>query len=516
MGLFDKKEKMATPEQIKELNKLRNNLFGMVYDSFTNTVLNQGLYTNDPKNSSRYNSNHRLTWNISNIMQVEREEPIFRKILNYKASMALTKIDINSKEMSSEEIKYIKKQIDKIYKPLYDMIYQGEAFGGGACLICIKNQMSEKELMKPLDINTVQADYFLGLKTLERWFSCTPTGDLIESIGDNGIDDPNLLGEPLYFKVRLGGKNTKQIKVHRSRLLIYTTGSLPEIQKRIEQYWGVSALERVWEPLNRYKVAINAVINMFLISSQRVLQTDIDTEYASMTERAYEAMKTKLQIMAQSLNYSNVLFLGSDDKFTYESVQMSNVNEVLKSIRLDLCSCAEVPMSYMFDDGVNDTQTTENAHACVKTIQKLYMSNYYNILIPLIYKSKYGGQVPEFDITFNKLREISDKDTADVVEKMVRAIVEVYKVNGMDKETFIRSLSEIMQNNNDVFNNYKEEFIKKYGGLTYVDDQVELAKALNQGNDQYNPGKEKVKEINGPSNNDKKPTPRVKINEGSE
>lgn len=516
MGLFDKKEKMATPEQIYELNTMRKNVINMVYDGFTNPALNQGILGNDLTNSSLYQPTPK-TWNVGQIMQVEREEPIFRKILNYKSSMALNGIDINSKDMTSEQIRIIKKELKKLYKPLYNLVYQGEAFGGGACLICIKGQMSEKELMKPLKLDFIQPDYFLGLKTLERWYGCNPTGDLIETIGDNGIDNPELLGEPLYFKVRLGGKTSKMMKVHRTRLLTYNTGSLPEIQKRIEQYWGVSLLERIWEPLNRYKTAINAVINMFLISSQRVLQTEVDTEFASMTERAYEAMKVKLTMMANSLNYSNVLFLGSDDKFTYESVQMSNVSEVLKSIRLDLCSSAEVPMSYMFDDGVNDTQTTENAHACVKTIQKLFMSEYYNLLIPIIFKSKFGGQVPDFEISFNKLREISDKETSDVVSKMVSAIVEVYKANGMDKETFILSLSEIMQNNNDIFNNYKEEFISKYGKLTYNEEQIELAKALNQGkNQEENKDNEIAKEQFGARNNQKKPTPKVKITEGSE
>lgn len=519
MGLFDRKEPMATQEQINEIKNLRNRVINMVYDSFSNTQLSQGFGTSDFKNASHYIPNNRLTWNVSNIMQIEREEPIFRKILNYKATMSLTKIDINSKDMSAEEIKIIKKEINKLYKPLYEMIYQGEAFGGSASLICLKGQMSERELMKPLKIDNVQPDDFLGLKTLERWFGCNPSGELIETIGDNGINDPDLLGQPLYFKVRLGGKMTKTVKVHRTRLLIYNTGVLPEIQKRIEQYWGVSSLERIWEPLNRYKVAINAIINMFLISSQRVLKTDVDTEYASMTERAYEAMKTKLTMMANSLNYSNVLFLGADDNFTYESVQMSSVNDVLKSIRQDLCSCAEVPMSYMFDDGVNDTQTTENAHACVKSIQKLYMTQYYNLLIPIIYKSKFGGKVPDFDITFNKLREISDKETADVFEKMVNAIVQVYKHNGMNKESFIKALSEIMQNNYDIFANYDDKFVKTYGKLTYNEEQIELAKALNQGvnNDKQNDeGKEIAKENMGGINNDKKPTPRVPISEGSE
>lgn len=506
------KEKMASIEQIQELRTLYNNVF----DSYSNYALSQGAGTTDFLNATKFLDNNRKTWDIHTIMQVEREEPLFRKILNYRASNALNGIDINSKGMTSEEIKYIKKEIKKLYVPLYQLIYQGEAFGGGASLICIKGQMSERELMKPLDINTIQADYFLGLKTLERWFGVYPSGDLVESIGDNGITDPNLLGEPLYFKVRLGGKRTKQLKVHRSRLLIYTTGSLPEIQKKIEQYWGVSTLERIYESLNRYKTCISAVINMFLISSQRVLKTDVDTDFAQMSERAYEAMKTKLQIMAKSLNYSNILFIGSEDEFKYENVTMSNVSEVIKSIRLDLTASANVPYSVLFEDGVNDNQTTENAHAYIKQIQNMYVYGFYDILIRCLYKSKYGKNAPDFEIQFNKVREIGDKETADVFGKMVDALVEVYKSNGMDKKTFIKSLSEIMQNNNDIFNNYDDSFITKFGDKTYNEEQIELAKALNQGKNQNDKGKEMASENYGGEHNEKKPTPNVKIKEGSE
>lgn len=506
------KEKMASIEQIREIKQLYTN----IYDSYSNYALSQGLGTTDFLNATQYLANNRMTWNITNIMQVEREEPIFRKILNYRASMSLKGFDINSKDMKAEEIKVIKREIKKLYLPLYQLIYQGEAFGGGASLICIKGQMSERELMKPLNIDMIEPGYFLGLKTLERWIGIHPSGELVESIGDNGVDDPNLLGEPLYFKVRLGGKKSKQYKVHRSRLLIYTTGMLPEIQKRIEQYWGVSTLERIWEPLNRYKTCISAVINMFLISSQRVLKTDVDTDFAQMTERAYEAMKTKLELMAKSLNYSNVLFIGSEDEFKYENVTMSNVSEVIKSIRLDLTSSAFIPYSILFEDGVNDNQTTENAHSYIKQIQDMYVYNFYNKLIDCIYKSKYGGKVPDYEIVFAKVREIGDKETADVIGKMVDALVEVYKANGMNKETFIKSLSEIMQNNNDIFNNFDDEFIKKFGDKTYNEEQIELARALNQGKNQNDNGKEIASENYGGQHNEKKPTPKVKIKEGSE
>lgn len=523
-----KKEiKMATNEQKIELQNKINNLFSsnnLVLDSFSNPKLSLGYGTDDPTQSSQYLPNNRLTWDVNRIMQVEREQPIFRKILNFKASLSLSGIDINSKDLNSEQIRIIKEKLDELYDKLYKLIYQGESFGGSAALICIKGQMSEKELMKPLNIDTINPGDFLGLKVLERWFSCNPTGNLIESINDNGIDDPDLLGEPLYFKVRLGGKGTKSYKVHRSRLLIYNTGVLPELQKRIENYWGVSCLERVWDPLNRYNIVIGAVVNMFLISCTRVLRIDMDTDTAELSEQALNKVTNKLNLMSKALNFSNLLILGENDDFAYESVPMSNVNEVVRRVALDLASSSGCTMSYLFDDGVNDTQTTENAYGEIKTIQKLYMRPIYKTLIKCIIKNEFGSvkdengvnKMPNFTITFNKLREINDKDVAEVVYKMVMAIVEVFKSGGMDKETFIKSLSEIMQNNNDIFLNYDETYIKEHGKETYNSDQIELAKALNQAKakEENKEKQEKTdKTVFGGEKNEEKPSPNVIVSE---
>lgn len=517
--------KMATDEQKNDLKNKINSLFGgndLVLDSFSNPKLSLGYGTDDPTQSSRYLPNNKLTWDINTIMQVEREQPIFRKILNFKASLSLSGIDINSKDLNSEQIRVIKEKLDELYDKLYKLIYQGESFGGSAALICIKGQMSEKELMKPLNVDTINPGDFLGLKVLERWFSCNPTNNLIETIGDdNGIDDPDLLGQPLYFKVRLGGKRTKQVKVHRSRLLIYNTGVLPEIQKQIENYWGVSCLERIWDPLNRYNIVIGAVVNMFLISCTRVLRMDVDTDVSELSEQAYQKIVNKLTLMSKALNFSNLLILGENDDFAYESVPMSNVNEVVRRVALDLASSSGCTMSYLFDDGVNDTQTTENAYGEIKTIQKLFMRPIYKTLIKCIIKNEYGSVknekgeyiMPNFTITFNKLREINDKDVADVVHKMVMAIVEVFKSGGMDKETFIKSLSEIMQNNNDIFLNYDEAYIKEHGKETYNSDQIELAKALNRAKEDKEDSEKKDKTVFGGEKNEEKPGPNIIMSE---
>ena len=500
---------MATPEQQAEIKNLLQSVIG---DEFFSGLLNQNVYT-DPMNSEEFRTERNITWNVTNIMNIERAEPIFRRILNYKASMPLKGIDINSKNIDSEKLEQIQIELDKLYYPLYEMIYQGECFGGSACLICIKGQTTDdngRHLKEPLDFSTIKKGDFLGLKTLERWFSCVPTIKLVDTIGgETGIEDPMEIGEPLYYKVRIGGQNTREYTVHRSRLVFYNTGILPNIEKRIEQYWGVSLLERIYRPLVLYKTIVNATSDMTLISSQRVVKMEeIDTDVSQLTQRAYDAMKNKLALMKRMLNYSNVLFLGANDSFDYKNVTLNGIGEVVKNAERYLATCSGVPMSYLFNDGINDQQTTENAYAEIKTVQNVFMDKIYKKLIKIIYRSLFGEDIPTFQISFIKLREVSDKDMADIINKIVSSLVDIYKVNGMDKKTFVSALSEITQNLGDMFSNYSDDFIKKFGDKLYVEEQIELSHALN-GN--KNENTEVAKENNGGINNEPKPTPNVPV-----
>lgn len=104
---------MATPEQQAEIKNLLQSVIG---DEFFSGLLNQNVYT-DPMNSEEFRTERNITWNVTNIMNIERAEPIFRRILNYKASMPLKGIDINSKNIDSEKLEQIQIELDKLYYP---------------------------------------------------------------------------------------------------------------------------------------------------------------------------------------------------------------------------------------------------------------------------------------------------------------------------------------------------------------------------------------------------------------
>ena len=476
-------------------------------DSFQNNALNVGYGTGSQVNSSRYVPNNQLTWDVNRIMQMERDQPLLRKCVEYTASGMLGSFDINSPYIENDKIRALQEGITALRQPLHDFIYQSRFYGGGACLLVFKGDLvdgNEEELLKPLDISKIKKGDFLGLKPLERWFGVTPTGVLVDSLGsDSGITDPFLLGEPLYFDVSFGGKNSKKWRVHRTRLLIYNTGRLPYIQKQIEQYWGVSIVEHLYEPLTRYNVAINAVINMFIISSLRVVYMDALSITDELTDRAIDSIKNKFKLMNAGLNFGNMLFLSNEDKVELQTNDLNGVADILKQIKIDFCACANIAPNFLFSDGLQNVEIAESAHKDIKDNQNYFMAKWYKTLIPVLYRSLYGEDCPEFSIYFHTVKENTSKENADIIEKVSSSLLEVYKSGVMDDETFIRSLNEIVSNTSDVFNNFNEDFIKSGKGKTYTDKQIEVARALNKGGDSV------LREKQGGEHQEKKPTPRV-------
>lgn len=512
-----KKETLSPEEQLHsqkldfEINNLKNNLLQRgvyIQDSYTNPTLNMGVGTGDTMNNSSYKANRALTWNMNNINNVVRSEPLIKKVLDFKASKPIKNgIDISSLEMKPEEIKVVCERLKILFKDLYQLIFFGEAYGGTGALICIKNQMSESQLIKPLDYDRVQPSSFMGLKVLERWFSIFPdTSKLITEVGgSNGINDPNLIGQPLYYKIRLT-PTSKLIRVHRSRLLIYNTGLLPYVEKMLEQYWGISIVERLWDSLNEYNSAFKYMNNMLMISNQRVVKlADVFTDTATATIKGKEVLKNKLEFMEYGTRGGNILFLSEEDSFEYHSAQMANVEKCLQKAGLNFATKADVPYSFLFDDTNSEFLVTENSYDGIKNIQDIFCREWFDKLIRIIWKDEFGGKIPDFKFEFKNVRNLDEKSKADIISKVGNIILDMFRESIINKEIAMQSFSEINDNVGDVFNNFTQEYIKSVGKQTKNEDQINLARALNKGADAP------ARESQGGNTNKEKPTPKPKI-----
>ena len=487
-------------------NKVYKAVIQTTNDSYSNLLANLGVGSNSSLEGTNYVYNKKITWNFEIINQMEREQPLLRKIIDYQVSALLNGIDIVSNDISSDKIKVISEKLQDLYPSLYEFIFQAKFYGGGAGMLIFSGD-TESDYARPLDISKLGNKRFLGIKALERWIGINPTGDLIDELRPD--DDANMIGMPEYYNVKFGGKRSKTYKVHYTRLLVYNTGVLSYVMKRMEQFWGVSIIERIFDPLNRYNTILNTIADKMLIASQRVIYIDESIGNAENDAYVREVIENKLRAMANGLKFSNVLFLDGDDKFEYYNTSMQGDAEILKQMAIDLCASAPAPYSAIFDDGFNDAQSTENAHRYIKNEQELFIRKFYTKLIKIIYHELYNEEAPSFKVQFKSIRLISEKDKADIISKSTSSIVELYKANIMNKEIAIKSLIEVTDNINDIYNNFTQDYIDAKGKITYNEEQKELAIALNKTKDPTFAQKEQF----GGENNDKKPTAKAKVGE---
>lgn len=485
MGLFNR-AKAINDKDIAELKNAVASLDNrLIKDSFQNPNLNLGYGTGDNLQGTTFVPNHK-TWNWLEINQIERAEPLFIKIVDYFASGYVNGGDITSVSLTNEQIKVIQNKLEDLKVGLYNTYYQSIFYGGGAGLLVFANE-TEEDYLKPLEIKNLKLHSFLGIKPLERWNGIFP--DLkyrVEAIGKDGINDPSELGTPLYYEVRLyenGSRMIKKVRVHRSRLIVHNPIYLPYIQKNIERYWSSSIVEQLYDAYSRYVVVENAVANMLINSNTRVYYMEDTSGSAELTKRAKQQLDLKLDLIKYGLNFSNVFVVDKEDKVELLSANFANVPEIMEKVSRDLANSAGVPPSVLFGNGFDNSQETENSHRVLKNRQELHIKKDYLKLIAIICKTELDMEMPtDLKFTFNNICKTSDRDKADIIQKATSSLTEVYKSGAMDTETYIRSLSEINSNINDIFENYKENFIDKEGEKTYTERQIELAFALNKNN----------------------------------
>jgi len=462
---------------------LDSDFTGLVEDTFSNPMLNLGFGTGDPLNGTVFTNTRSITWDIFKIDAAVRSEPFFRKALEYHSMMPLINgIDIYSNNIDSERIEILEAERQKHDKALRNMMYQGFAYGGAGGLIMIKDQTNKSVLEKPLDLDTISQGDFIGIKPVDRWFGIAPTGDLLKDIKKcikYGIS-PIYLGEPEYFYVWFDGHNGERFKVHRSRLFLFNSTNLPFIEKRVDNYWGNSLLEVVYQVLVRYNNGMGSAISLVNKLNQYVVQIDGIVGSSQANKQFLQMIQAKLKAIAYGLQTNNTLFLSTDDEFTNVQGTMAGVSDIVATLRNEFAAALKVSVSVLFGvSSNNDEQIKKDSEIFVKDTQEMFLREVYDRLVPIIHKSYFGEEIPKaWTFKFKPLYIPTEKEIAETIKIMVDGLNEAYKSGLLDLESAISSLPDVATNPRDVFHNISDALkAKAVNGYGYFDMQIELAKA---------------------------------------
>lgn len=243
--------------------------------------------------------------------------------------------------------------------------------------------------------------------------------------------DPESLtyGEPLYYLIALDLDTGAQVRVHRSRLLIFPGAVTTAYEKRGRGGWGVSVIDPVYEALQRnasaWASAAGALANaQYVIYKLRGL--------ANMFSRPQgeEQAKSRARSMEMAKSMINAVLIDAEDDYVRENPNFGNMPQMLEMQMLDVCAASDTPATVLWGRspaGLNATGESdiELWHGSCTAYQEHNLRPRAQYFVTLLMKCKEGptrGVVADgWRVYFPPLREMSDLEKADVRLKTAQA-----------------------------------------------------------------------------------------------
>ena len=211
--------------------------------SYSNPAARLGVGTNNLAEGGEY-PNLRISNFYPLLLSLYRSHWIIGKVVDVLAEDMLKDFPVISSEISPAKMEEFSKVIDMTGTPakLLDALKWGRLFGGSVAVICIAG---EEDLAEPLIVDDILPGTYKGLIALDRWSGVTPGMELVKD-----IENLPEFGLPAFYDCRLdeGGSVTT---IHHSRILRFIGRDLPQWERQMQMYWGMSEVERVFDELRK-------------------------------------------------------------------------------------------------------------------------------------------------------------------------------------------------------------------------------------------------------------------------
>lgn len=433
-------------------------------DAFSNPAARTGFGTMDLTQATDYpmtrltqnyellTSLYRDNWIVQNIVQTVPDD-VARKWYEIKSAIAPEYID---------RLKRLERKTGLRAKITHGM-YWGRLYGGAAGLILIKGQQNLEE---PLDLDFIMPDSFQGLAILDRWTGVYPSGEIVSDPGDPDF------GLPEYYTIKDEERGQLVAKVHHSRIVRFIGRELPWLEQVVEQYWGESELEAIFnEVVRRDNVAAN-IAGLTFRANLSYMETDgldqlLGTGNAEMQRRFWNTMQ------AQSIMESNfgLRIINHGDAIHHQQYTFTGLPDVYDRIMMDVAGAARTPVTKLFGRspaGMNATGEADmiNYYDYIDGIRETQFRPIIERLLPIMAMSAWGQIPDDLDITFPAMQTPDPAELAGIVQTKTAAITAAYQADLIDAATAMRELQE-MSEETGTFTKIKDEDVTAAEGKTF-------------------------------------------------
>lgn len=389
-------------------------------------------------------------------------------------------------DIEPEEMEQLERSVNGlgVWNSINDVIKWARLYGGAIGVMLLDGQRLET----PLRVESVGKQQFRGVLPLDRWMIEPELNDLVRA-DEKGVRADEV-GLPRFYKVVADAPALPRMKIHYSRCLRLEGIRLPYWQRMMENMWGISVFERLYDRMLAFdsatqggaQGAFKAFIRTYKIKGLRQLIAAGGEPMAGLVKF--------VEMMRRFQSSEGITLIDGDDDFTTSSATtaFTGLSELILQFGQQLSGALQIPLVRLFGqspqgmnatgesdlrtyyDGINQKQVSMLSSATVKIYRMAAASE--NIKLP-----------EGFGIKFRPLWQLTDAEKITVASALTTAVEGAFTAGIVDRPT---ALEELRQGSRitGVWTNISDKIIKEAqdepppGSLEAMGQQLELQNAL--------------------------------------
>ena len=325
---------------------------------------------------------------------------------------------IISSELSNDEIIELEKKIEETeaVEKLIEALKWNRLFGGAGLIINVAGEDPRDDF----DIEAVGEGREIEFYSADRWELANNPYILTPTLTPNGqrVKDVNF--------------NYYGIEINPSRVLILRGKPAPSLKRLQLQGWGMSELERLVSPMNKFLKNQNVIYE--LLDEAKLDVYSIDNYAGSVASGQEEAVKKRIMLTNYMKSYLNALILDAEDKFDQKQMSMTGVSEVLREARYDIASAMKMPVTKIFgmsSAGFNSgDDDIENYNSMIERDVRTPSKNIIKTIVRLLCKATFDYIPEDIDIEFESLRIMKETEEEALRTSKYNRFRDLY-INGL-------------------------------------------------------------------------------------
>lgn len=386
-------------------------------DSYENMTARLGVRAPNQSSGGTYSANY-LSRNRLLMEQSYRSSWLVGAAVDAIADdMTRKGISITSKMEPSQ-----KQRIDtawedlSLWDSLNDVIKWSRLYGGAIGLIMIEGQSPQY----PLRMETIGKGAFKGVMVLDRWM-IRPT--LERRVKDLGPD----FGRPEYYEVVNTSTGIPAWKIHHSRVIRFDGVTLPFQQALIENDWGMSVIERIFDRLLAFDSATTGAAQLVFKAHLRTYSIADLRKILAMGGPALNGLMQHMDMIRQYQSIEGMTIMDATDKFESHSYTFAGLSDVIAQFGEQVSGATGIPLVRLFGQSPAGFSTGDtdlaNYYDGVGTQQERRLRRPIQKIMSALHMSELGTPLPDdFAFEFNPLWQMSEVDRSTVAANTVNAL----------------------------------------------------------------------------------------------